>query len=125
MTLFVKLRVSISSMREIKFRAWDGKKMLDNPKFEFFNHGSNGRAVMMANEDENVEIMQFTGLKDKNGKECWEGDRVRFLSGMDTQEHEAEVLYKDGAFRENYFNGVLSLCPWFEVIGNMYEGETR
>jgi len=42
--------------------------MLDNPKFESFSHGRNGRAVILANEDDNVVIMQFTGLHDKNGK---------------------------------------------------------
>lgn len=111
-------------MREIKFRAWDGIKMLDNPKFEFFNHGKNGRAVMMANEDENVEIMQYTGLKDKNGKEIFEGDIVRNKLGSI-----GPVVFAPGSFRFDIKEGtnLFSFCSGYErdrhdieVIGNIY-----
>jgi uncharacterized phage protein (TIGR01671 family) len=120
-------------MREIKFRAWDGAKMLTNPKFEFFNHGKNGPAVMMANEDESVEIMQFTGAHDKNRTEIYEGDIVkcgeRMGIGRLLKRVQGEVHYVGSCacfcVRIPEEDGSVS---WefghysdFEVIGNIYE----
>jgi len=56
-------------MREIKFRAWNGGKMV------FQNLTSNsGISIFFGSLERNAEIMQYTGLKDKNGKEIYEGD---------------------------------------------------
>jgi uncharacterized phage protein (TIGR01671 family) len=59
-------------MREIKFRAWDKWKnqMVMPNDGDFIGwHGP-------SNWKECYEVMQFTGLHDKNGKEVWEGDIV-------------------------------------------------
>ena len=107
--------------REIKFRAWDGIKMLDNPKFEFFNHGKNGRAVMMANEDENVTIMQFTGLKDKNGKEIYEGDILKWTH-PDFKELKKEYkILEMKDIRKSLLIEPDCNKGWIKVIGNIYE----
>ena len=60
--------------REIKFRAWDTrqKKMVGD-----FDSGFNYRWFECQHKDCHV-LMQYTGLKDKNGKEIYEGDVVQF-----------------------------------------------
>ena len=98
-------------MREIKFRAWDNhnKIWLDTELFNIVcNTGKlqrNGSAGFIGG----VDILQYTGLKDKNGVEIYEGDIVKYEYGQ--------------IFEIKWDYGLLSHLEniWFKIIGNIYE----
>jgi uncharacterized phage protein (TIGR01671 family) len=121
-------------MRTIKFRAWDLKKKkmsrvfdLDNASYEGFPPpftDENGECDTKAK----YEVMQFTGLLDKNGKEIYEGDIVACRTDQQYQRYPSEVvidpfLGNGTRLGTGEWNGTLS--TWVnhacEVIGNIYE----
>lgn len=79
-----------------RFRAWlkNDKEMIDVDEIHFDNGQLDfiGDAITFMRRADEVELMQSTGLKDKNGQEIFEGDVVEF---------EDEVWYTDGGFYEN------------------------
>lgn len=96
-----------SNMREIKFRAWNKKenRMFKVGQIEF-DYLEQGRY-------EDIEFMQYTGLKDKNGKEIYEGDIVN-QEGLDTN---SVVEYRGAQFTY----GERLAFPNVIVVGNIYE----
>mgnify|MGYP003132010777 CR=1 FL=1 len=108
-------------MREIKFRAWDGNKMLPSQDLS----QSDIYWAWLGKED--VELMQYTGLKDKNGKEIYEGDIVRVLSQKDSST--APVVYHNCQFCFELQDDDIGNDPYrflsgwksVEVIGNIHE----
>lgn len=115
-------------MREIKFRAWDGDTNVVTPEAtiqELINRAvERGRNVI---NWEALTLMQYTGLKDKNGKEIFEGDIVNYSehpAGMATVEWNErgyfELVFPSGA--KNFIpDKHLFRMYGFEVIGNIYD----
>lgn len=101
--------------REIKFRAWS--TISDGFIEPIIINGLTGRLV-----DSNAILSQFTGLKDKHGKEIYEGDiiddcgvtwYVEFGNGQYVLR--CTCHHPDGDFY------VFEASPTYEVIGNIYE----
>ena len=64
-------------MREIKFRAWHTEKKRMFPPWSIWKSNLHGYDDSCC-----LNLMQYTGLKDKNGKEIYEGDIVRNGKGI-------------------------------------------
>jgi uncharacterized phage protein (TIGR01671 family) len=137
-------------MREIKFRVFNGSEMEYNVmagKFGafFVNPSNNGisendsacLSEFNTKYHENTPVMQYTGLKDKNGKEIYEGDYVTMngftvIKGV-LIKSEGEIVYCDNiaSFGVEVLDEECegSSTTWsiehfhggFEVIGNVYE----
>ena len=121
-------------MREIKFRAWDKKiQQFIDAKEIVINDGKVFRNWQdyedYIPDDNTIELVWFTGLKDKNGVEIYEGDII----GLDGFWSYC-IDFHDGAFRKIPCNQAQKLnWPWnplekvtievhgWEVIGNRYE----
>ena len=135
-------------MRDIKFRAWDkdNKKMVEIYQMQFLKRGlairrhteSRGTGGWDFEEINNYNLMQYTGIKDKNGKEIYEGDIVegekrhneigmnqifkvewesnRWFFHQQNNKGKYAGLGLDGFYVTKY-----ELNKTFEIIGNIYE----
>lgn len=101
-------------MREIKFRAWDGKSMVFHSDLKQI---AMSEAVGYYNWG-NLEIMQYTGLRDKNGKEIYEGDIVK---GLGYDEDLSEVILEPSGGFYYAWSEYGHSAEDIEVIGNIYE----
>lgn len=122
-------------MREIKFRAWDSEQMrvMDKMYVGVGQIGLSDEHYVDLNEmdHEAVELMQYTGLKDKNSVDIYEGDILRY---EDRNPPLRWITFDRGSFRSASRQGSTTSLyqiwhleaddPSFvkaEVIGNIYE----
>ena len=123
-------------MRDIKFRAWDDyqKVMLD------WNDCTDTMKLTLSNLlnglIEHIKPMQYTGLKDKNGKEIYESDYLKYYYYPKNDYETGIVEYNIGSWWirgdvlssfGKLFEGNMPAWPpclpdkLWEVIGNKYE----
>ena len=126
-------------MKEIRFRAWEKdykymnyKVMVGNVWDEENYQWVDPKRVDYEcapgwkhfDENSNIELMQYTGLKDKNGTEIYEGDIV-----LDKLNNEyGEVVFDEGCFLVLWQEGQNTVYQatrefYIEVVGNVYENE--
>jgi uncharacterized phage protein (TIGR01671 family) len=124
-------------MREIKFRAWDRKlgkwsvPVISGNGTIYLNRDNAIADMSIKDLNEKVQVCQFTGLKDKNGKEIYEGD----ITNYGVIEWNDDLNWDSGGsnhpgfyFKDKYEMGDKGCLDYhtrfdsdIEVLGNIYE----
>lgn len=104
----------------------EGYPVVNGVGYDFIND----KNIMVHRDLPHFELMQYTGFKDYNCKEIYEGDIVRFFNDEDyiIKPGYAEVVFEDGAFCLKHFKYGTECLGNFDiddmnisVVGNIYE----
>ena len=128
--------------REIKYRAWlkEEKKMVIVETIDFSEKSIQylekneiiDTYLLRTKFLEDIDLMQYTGLKNKNGKEIYEGDILKYNFPYDGRlKHVSLVKFVETeasfGIKDRYENEIplyrIAANNYFEVIGNIYENE--
>lgn len=97
-----------------------------------FGYGTEELAIRGVNqtlkaysEDDNWVIMQYTGLRDKNGKEVFEGDVLEFSFNGFTENGVIEFVEHGFWIKKPNENNFLPNMDRTKIVGNIYEGDTN
>ena len=117
-------------MRELKFRAWDKENHCMATDIDLRDFG-NGQIEQQLSKGA-LELMQFTGLLDKNGKEIYEGDIIEAWHEDYEELTTGEIIFKDSCYQiknKRYWKD--GMHDWYsmeqyypinlDIIGNIYE----
>jgi len=122
-------------MKEIKFRAWDEKNNYwiygDQPKNDDLfieNVNPKNNTIYEITHWKDTILMQYTGVKDKNGKEIYEGDIVQIKYALSSNKGIVEYIHDKYSINSKKYdmfydyNGE-KIFSWneLEIIGNIYE----
>lgn len=103
-------------MREIKFRAWDftENEMMDTSELPYGVQYNKNKIEIISQKNCFI-FMQYTGLKDKNGVEIYEGDIIK---GGVYLAYEVKWDCEDNGWN---ISSEYNIKTNYEVIGNIYE----
>lgn len=112
-------------MNDIKFRAWNkNDKIMVYSKEDGYDDEKWGGTVEIVNnsfkDNENYEWLQYTGLKDKNDKEIYEGDIVKIISFDNKVVTIDEIKFTKGSWKVNDYY-LHEINYKIEVVGDIYE----
>ena len=120
-------------MKEFKMKAWlkKEKKMVAiigiDFNYEYIRYTEDSNLFnenYKTAEFKDIELLQFTGLKDNGGQELYEADVIKFNDGIDDIYGLISYDDEDGAYRVSYENITEHLSDLegdFEIVGNIFE----
>lgn len=121
-------------MREIKFKFWNGFQMIENKDIAYIDFNNKFVSIwdkysydyLQIDFNENNKLMMFTGIKDIEGNEIYEGDIVYRLICKENKALVGEVKMLEGMWviineKEKVVEPLWGEADVNKIIGNIFE----